>query len=61
MKDFRTIPEGKSCDFLHSFRADMLLILPDEGGQNHSMEALKLCRKSHDLPEGEFLNIILLR
>ena len=54
MKDFRTIPEGKSCDLLASVRADRLLILPDEGGQNHSLEAMNLCSGSHDLPEAEF-------
>ena len=42
LKDFRTISDGKWCDFLHSFR---LFISPDEGGLNHIMEVLKLCRK----------------
>ena len=46
------MPEGKSCDSLHRFRADRLLLLRDKGGLNHNLEALNLCSESHDLPEG---------
>ena len=46
LKDFRPNPKGKSVDLLPCFRDDRMLILPDEGGQNHSLEALKQGSKS---------------